>query len=179
LDRLLEAAWGRTAALSAPGDRRFTADAWTILQFNLIKQAFLLTEEWWAAAVSAPAGTARANDRIVSFSARQWIDMFSPSNVPWLSHKVIDATVNTYGHNLLRGPVNWLDDVQEALGGPPASSGFVMGENLAATLGTVLLRNELMDLIQYVPHRSCAASQSLSCQRGHEILCPGSFAAQN
>jgi len=149
--RLLEAAQGRTVILPAPGDHRFTTAAWNALPFNLTEQALLLAEEWWAAAASAPAGTARANDRIVSFAARQWVDMFSPSNVPWLNPEVIDATVNTCGHNLLRGAVNWLDDARAAFGGPPASSGFVVGEDLAATPGKVILRNELMELIQYVP----------------------------
>jgi len=151
LDRLLDAARGRTVIVPAPGDHRFTADAWSTLPFNLVKQAFLLAEEWWAAAASAPAGTARADDRLVSFAVRQWVDMFSPSNVPWLNPEVIDATINTCGHNLLRGTVNWLDDAREALGGSPASIGFVIGENLAATSGKVIFRNELMELIQYGP----------------------------
>jgi polyhydroxyalkanoate synthase subunit PhaC len=151
LDRLLEAAWGGTVIVPAPDDHRFNAARWRDLPFNLVHQSFLLAEEWWVAACSAPAGTARADERIVSFSARQWIDMFSPSNVPWLNPEVIDATINTFGHNLLRGTVNWLDDVREAQGGPPATSGFVIGENLAATPGKVVLRNELMELIQYAP----------------------------
>jgi polyhydroxyalkanoate synthase len=151
LDRLLEAAWGRTVLLPAPDDHRFKAAGWRALPFNLVEQSFLLVEEWWAAAASAPAGIARADDRIVSFAARQWVDMFSPSNVPWLNPEVIDATISTCGRNLLRGTVNWLDDAREALGGPPASSGYVIGENLAATPGKVVARNELMELIQYAP----------------------------
>jgi len=149
--RLFEAGWGRTAIAPAPGDHRFQSAGWQTQPFNLIHQAFLLGEEWWAAAGSAPQGTARADDRLVSFAARQWVDVFSPSNVPWLNPEVIDATVATSGENLRRGMMNWLEDIREALGGTPPSNGFVIGENLAATPGKVIVRNELIELIQYAP----------------------------
>ncbi len=149
--RLFEAAWGRTAIAPASGDHRFQAAGWRAQPFNLISQAFLLSEEWWATAASAPEGTERADDRIVSFAARQWVDVFSPSNIPWLNPEVIDTTVATCGHNLLRGAANWLNDIQETLGGSPASSEFAIGKDLAATPGKVVLRNELIELIQYAP----------------------------
>ncbi len=149
--RLFEAGWGRTAITPAPGDHRFQSAGWQTQPFNLIHQAFLLSEEWWAAAASAPQGTARADDRLVSFAARQCVDVFSPSNVPWLNPEVIDATVATSGENLRRGMMNWLENVREALGGTPPSNGFVIGENLAATPGKVIVRNELIELIQYAP----------------------------
>jgi hypothetical protein len=52
--RLFEAGWGRTAIAPAPGDHRFQSAGWQTQPFNLIRQAFLLGEEWWAAAGSAP-----------------------------------------------------------------------------------------------------------------------------
>jgi polyhydroxyalkanoate synthase len=151
VERFIEAAGGQTVIAPVRDDHRFQAAGWRAWPFNLIEQTFLLTEEWWADAASAPAGTTRIADRIVSFAARQWIDIFSPSNVPWLNPEVIGATVNTRGENLLHGTVNWLDDLRETLGRAPASGGFVIGEDLAATPGKVVLRNELIELIQYAP----------------------------
>ncbi len=83
----------------------------------MIHQAFLLGEAWWADATSAPEGTARADDRIASFAARQWVDLFSPPNTPWLNAEVIDATGAEGGRNLLGGLMSGLDDLQLALGG--------------------------------------------------------------
>ena len=59
-----------------------------------------------------PDGTARANDRIVAFAARQWLDLFSPSNVPWLNPEVIAATAASGGRNLAAGTANLLTDLQ-------------------------------------------------------------------
>jgi len=149
--RLFEIAWGQTAVSPAPGDHRFQAAGWGVQPFNLIQQAFLLCEQWWADAASAPEGTERADDRIVSFAARQWVDVFSPSNVPWLNPEVIQTTIDTCGHNLLVGMANWVDDIREIATGRPPSNGFVVGQDLAATAVKVVLRNELIELIQYAP----------------------------
>ncbi len=150
--RLAEvAATGVPVIVPPPGDRRFAAPGWQNPPFHLIHQAFLLTEEWWRTAAAAPEGTARANDRIVAFAARQWLDIFSPSNVPWLNPEVIEATAATGGRNLATGAANFLRDLQQALSGRPDAAGFRIGTDIAATPGKVVLRNELIELIQYAP----------------------------
>ncbi|MDE2582922.1 MAG: polyhydroxyalkanoic acid synthase [Rhodospirillales bacterium] len=153
--RLAEAtATGETVIAPAAGDHRFAAPGWQNPPFHLIHQAFLLTEEWWRLAAAAPEGTARANDRIVAFAARQMLDVFSPSNVPWLNPEVIEATAASGGRNLLAGAANYMRDLQQALGGHPDRTGFRVGADVAATPGKVVFRNELIELIQYAPSTS-------------------------
>ena len=83
---------------------------------------------------------------------RQMVDMFSPSNVPWLNPEVIRATVETGGANFAAGFENLLADLQQATGGAPSGAeAFRIGKDLAATPGKVVFRNELIELIQYAP----------------------------
>jgi poly[(R)-3-hydroxyalkanoate] polymerase subunit PhaC len=150
--RLLQASGGEPVIAPPAGDHRFGHPAWHNPPFDLIHQVFLLGEEWWEEATKGPPGSTRAYSRIVSFAARQWLDVFSPSNVPWLNPEVIEATVTTGGRNLLQGWANFATDMQEALSGRPApGAGLVVGRDLAAFPGKVVLRNELMELIQYAP----------------------------
>jgi polyhydroxyalkanoate synthase len=61
--------------------------------------------------------------------------------------------VDTGGRSLWSGLKNYLDDLTKN-GGMPSmvdQSAFKVGENLATTPGAVILRNELLELIQYTP----------------------------
>jgi polyhydroxyalkanoate synthase len=151
--RLAEVAAGATAISSPLEDHRFGDPAWRQLPFNLLSQAFLLTEEWWAqAAGGGPAGISRENQRVVSFGMRQLVDMCSPSNIPWLNPEVIGATAATGGGNFVAGFENLLTDLEETLSGRACGpDAFRIGEDLAATPGKVVFRNELIELIQYAP----------------------------
>lgn len=150
--RLGEVALGRSVIVPPPQDRRFQDPSWQAPPFRLLHQGFLLAEEWWAKATACPPGVARPDRRIVSFAVRQWLDTLSPSNVPWLNPEVIAATVDSGGANLREGFTNLLADAQEAMSGKPAHpSAPVVGVDLAATPGKVVLRNGLIELIQYTP----------------------------
>jgi polyhydroxyalkanoate synthase len=81
----------------------------------------------------------------------QYLDAFSPSNVPWMNPVVIERTVSERGANLVRGATNLLEDWARALTmtPPQPNESFKVGETIAATPGQVIFRNELMELIQY------------------------------
>jgi polyhydroxyalkanoate synthase len=150
--RFLHALAGEHVIDPAPHDRRFLNPLWQKQPYHLLYQGFLLAEEWWAAASNGGPGVAQHNQRIASFAARQWVDVFSPSNVPWLNPEVIEATAETGGRNFMRGFQNFLDDLRDYVHGSSAETRhFKLGENLAATPGKVILRNALIELIQYQP----------------------------
>ncbi|WGJ13245.1 alpha/beta fold hydrolase [Methylocapsa sp. D3K7] len=149
--RLAHTAMGGGKAIAPlPGDRRFAHPAWQQRPYDLLTQAVLLGEEWWDSVVRSPGGVDPHNQRIVAFTVRQWLDLMSPSNVPWLNPEVIEATRNTGGANLAAGMRNLLRDQAAAHGGAVTSS-FTVGGNLAATPGKVVFRNALIELIQYAP----------------------------
>jgi polyhydroxyalkanoate synthase len=149
--RLANTAMGAEAAITPKlDDHRFVAPAWQHYPYNLLSQAVLLGEEWWDSVVQSPNGVGRPNARIVAFSVRQWLDLMSPSNVPWLNPEVIEVTGATDGANLTAGMRNLMHDQAVANGSAPAGR-FIVGRDLAATPGKVVFRNTLIELIQYAP----------------------------
>ena len=162
---LLVQAWGSTLELAAyalrasttggraprPGDKRFTAPGWQSPPFDLLSQAFLLTEEWWQAATTGVPGVSRHHERVVSFVARQLLDTVSPSNFPLTNPEVLKATAQQRGANLLRGARLFAQDYKRTLtrSGPPGTEAFAPGETVAITPGRVVHRNRLIELIQY------------------------------
>jgi polyhydroxyalkanoate synthase len=148
--RLAHAAMDGERTISPPpGDHRFDHPAWQVRPYSLLTQAVLLGEEWWESVVSAPGGVDPHNERIAAFAMRQWLDLVSPSNFPWLNPEVIEATRASGGANLAAGMQNLLRD--QAAGEGDGTTGFEAGRNLAVTPGKVVFRNALIELIQYAP----------------------------
>jgi polyhydroxyalkanoate synthase subunit PhaC len=148
--RCLETMMGTHVVDPAPQDHRFRSQLWRRQPYSQLYQSFLLAEEWWAQASDGGPAVGRHNQQIVSFAARQWLDVFSPSNFPWLNPEVIEETAVTGGRNFARGLQNFLNDVRDTLDGASAETRkFKLGEDLAATKGKVVFRNALIELIQY------------------------------
>ena len=132
-------------------DRRFSDPAWQQPPFSGLAQGFLLAQQWWEEAGSGVRGVSRHHQDVAAFTARQWLDMLSPSNWPLLNPQVLRATATTGGLNLVQGAANWWRDaVAVASGGPPRGvEAFRPGVGVALTPGRVVHRNPLVELIQY------------------------------
>jgi polyhydroxyalkanoate synthase len=136
-----------------PQDSRFASAEWKTYPFNIYYQSFLLAEQWWHYATTDVRGVSRHHQDVVSFTSRQILDIFSPSNFPLTNPDVIRATSEQGGLNLLRGAQKFAEDMERALAGrPPAGlDTHLVGRDLAATPGKVVYRNQLIELIQYTP----------------------------
>ena len=134
-------------------DRRFNDEAWKSPPYVLWQQAFLAQEAWWASATREVRGMTPKNAARVSFITRQLLDVWSPSNLPWLNPVIIERTLKEGGANLVRGATNLQEDAWRALTMQPVppADGLRVGKDIAVTPGEVVYRNELMELIQYKP----------------------------
>jgi len=136
-----------------PHDKRFAGEDWGRYPFNVIHQAFLLQQQWWHNATTGIRGVSKDHERQVEFTARQILDVFSPANFVLTNPEVLERTQAEAGLNLMRGAWNFLEDWERAANARPpvGAEAFSVGENLAITPGEVVLRNDLIELIQYAP----------------------------
>ena len=123
--------------------------------YVLWQQAFLAQEEWWRERDARGARhECRRTPRASSFMARQWLDVFSPSNVPVAQsgdrraddrgvRRQSRARRGQFRSKTLCAPWRWSRAARP--------DGFRVGEDIAATPGEVIYRNDLMELIQYKP----------------------------
>jgi polyhydroxyalkanoate synthase len=136
----------------ASGDPRFRDAAWRAPPFEAIATAFLRAQSWWSQATRGVPGTTPHHEAVMDFAARQVLDMMSPSNLPWTNPEVLGRTFAQGGRNLWVGAMHWWEDLARAAGlAPPEDERFVVGRDVAATPGKVVMRNELVELIQYSP----------------------------
>jgi len=154
-DYAARAAGGETQPCIAPlpQDRRFSGEAWQQWPFNVIHQGFLLNQQWWHNVTTGIGGVSPHHEQVVSFVARQLLDVVSPVNFVATNPDVLQATVEQGGMNFVRGAAHLADDWWRMLTErPPAGAeNFIPGRQVAVTPGRVVLRNRLMELIQYAP----------------------------
>jgi len=134
-------------------DRRFSGPAWQLWPFNLISQTFQMQQRWWNGAANNMLGVLPEHRKLVAFSIQQLLDVFSPSNFIWTNPEILARTFQTGGANLWLGLQRMVEDSQNLLSHatPAGENTFVVGRDVAITPGNVVFRNDLIELIQYLP----------------------------
>ena len=145
----LQAASGQ--ALPATEDKRFAGPGWNQWPFNLYARGFMNWSTVMQDAMSNVPGMAPRSEQLLQFMGKQSLDALNPANHLASNPELIETTRAQSGQNLVRGFGNWLDDLDRTLHHKPSvgTDKFKVGEQLAVTPGKVVLRNELMELIQY------------------------------
>jgi len=134
-------------------DRRFQGPDWKRFPYNLIVSTFLAQERLIARALHDVPGVDPRSESTLAFFSRQLVDVFAPSNLPWLNPEVMAVSLQEGGKNWLRGATYWVDDTQRAARNQPFAGAevYLPGSNVALTTGKVVFRNDLIELIQYSP----------------------------
>jgi len=135
----------------ANGDERYSSPAWSQWPFNIYAHSYQNYADWLKNAWSSVPGVAPQSERTLDFLGRNALETVSPSNYLASNPELLATTREESGQNLLRGFRNWLEDVERTFEAKPAagSDKFVVGRDVAATPGKVVLRNDLIELIQY------------------------------
>lgn len=134
-------------------DQRFKENAWQQFPYSLYTEAFLLAEAWWQEATSNIRGVSAHHKQVVKFIARQYLDMFSPSNFALTNPTILEVAMKEGGANFVRGLQNFFDDALRFHYNLPSPETlpFQVGIDVAITPGKVIYRNNLIELIQYEP----------------------------
>lgn len=143
-------------ATPAADDRRFKDALWDEnYVFDFIKQSYLLSARWLQGRVKEVEGLDDKTARKVDFYTRQFVDAMAPSNFAMTNPEVVRETLDTGGENLVKGLQNLLGDLERGKGKLQIRmtdlDAFRVGENIAVTPGSVVFRNDLMELIHYAP----------------------------
>jgi polyhydroxyalkanoate synthase subunit PhaC len=150
---LARVAAGRSEARPPKGDRRFGERAW---QENWllrgVMQSYVATCETVDRLIS-DAGLDWRTERQARFAASNVLDALAPTNFPWSNPAVLKETIDAGGANLLRGGRRFVRDMTRPPHLPASVdvSKFEVGGNLALTPGSVVLRTDAFELIQYRP----------------------------
>jgi polyhydroxyalkanoate synthase subunit PhaC len=150
---LTRVAAGRSQLRPAAGDRRFRDPAWeTNPLLRGILQAYLAAGEALDGLI-ADAELDWRDERQVRFAAGNVLDALAPTNFPWTNPAVLKEIVDHGGTNLARGARQLVRDASRTPRLPASvdTSGFSVGENLATSPGSVVLRTDVLELIQYRP----------------------------
>ncbi len=140
-------------AAGTPYANRFADPAWTKFPFNVLAQSFITAAEFAREAVSGVPGTQAAAENVVGFTLREGLELLAPDNYLPTNPQLLALTRAESGKNLVRGLKYLAEDVQRTLKGlgPVGVENYQVGEQIAASKGKVILRNSLMELIQYSP----------------------------
>src|SRR6202167_1416331 len=135
------------------GDKRFADRTWTDNPvFFAVRQAHLAASRLVSDVLEAGACDP-VDDAKAALAAGFVVDALAPTNFLPTNPAAIKRALETGGASVAAGAGHFVDDLLNNGGRPRQvdTRPFKLGENLAATAGKVVFRNDLMELIQYTP----------------------------
>jgi polyhydroxyalkanoate synthase len=150
-------------AAGTPYAHRFSDPAWAKFPFNLMAESFLSASDWAREAVRNVPGADPAAENIVGFTVREGLELVSPDNYLPTNPQLIRQTVDENGRNLVRGLKHLAEDIGRTYKGlgPIGVENYEVGKQVASSPGKVILRNRLMELIQYAPQTKTVSAEPI------------------
>ena len=139
------------AAAEPIADRRFADEAWTKdPRYAAVARTYLAQTEQLRKALDAAPLDERTKAQW-GFALGQVMDALSPANMLATNPEAIQLALESGGKSLVEGMRLYTEDLARGHIAMTDESAFEVGRNVATTPGTVVLQNELMQLIQYTP----------------------------
>ncbi len=140
-----------TAAAEPIADRRFADEAWTKdPRYAAVARTYLAQTDQLRKALDAAPLDERTKAQW-GFALGQVMDALSPTNMLATNPEAIQLALESGGKSLVEGMRLYTEDLARGHIAMTDESAFEVGRNVATTPGTVVLQNELMQLIQYTP----------------------------
>jgi polyhydroxyalkanoate synthase len=132
-------------------DRRFSDEAWTKdPRYELVAKTYLAQTELAQKALDAAPIDDRSKAQW-SFALRQVADALSPANTLLTNPEALQLAMETGGASLAEGMKLFTEDLAKGRISMTDEQAFEVGVNVCTTPGSVVLQNELIQLIQYTP----------------------------
>jgi len=132
-------------------DRRFGGKEWREHPyFTWLRDAYLLYADYVRELAALVQGDPESRKR-VRFLARQYADAIAPSNFLATNPEALKLAIESGGASIAQGLANLIGDARRGRIAMTDESAFEVGGNLALSPGSVVFRNELIELIQYAP----------------------------
>jgi len=134
-------------------DKRFADRTWSDNPaFFAVRQAHLAASRFVSDLLEAGAGDA-LEDAKAELATGFLLDAVAPTNFLLTNPAALKRAFETGGASLVAGADHFVDDLLKNGGRPRQvdTRPFKLGENLAATPGKIVFKNDLMELIQYAP----------------------------
>jgi polyhydroxyalkanoate synthase len=131
-------------------DERFQHPLWTESPyFDTLKEMYLLCTRWLEDAIYRTPDTPERSRRVAAFWTREFLNAVAPSNFFWTNPEAMLRALQTDGRSVAEGWRNFIADARAGQISMVDEGPFEVGVNLATTPGSVVYRNELLELIQY------------------------------
>lgn len=153
LDALTGNANNDVAVNRVTQDPRYTHEAWEFFPWLSWIEAHALGEQWWQHATQLRGMRPHSQEQM-RFYASKWLDFMAPGNTLLTNPQAMDAALRSGGQSLLKGMKHAVDEWQQKIGMATDNDGeppLQPGQGLAMTRGEVVMRNHMVELIQYAP----------------------------
>jgi len=159
--RLQEYSWHRAIGLASvdpvrpkEDDARFADPIWTEAPtWDLLKEWYLAFTRHMQDMLYDTPGMSGKERRRAAFWWRKWLNAVAPTNFLWTNPVAIRKALQSNGESVIQGFWNMLDDLHAGNVRMTNPDDFRVGENLATTPGSVIFRNDLLEVIHYAPRR--------------------------
>lgn len=142
---------GQELPASLADDPKFSAQEWhDVPFFNFLRKAYLLLSELLVAITEAAELDPKDKKKLL-FSVKFFLSAICPANFFMTNPEAIKLAIETKGKSLQDGLENYSEDIKKGRISITDEAAFQVGHNIAATPGSVIYENSIMQLIHYNP----------------------------
>ncbi len=132
-------------------DRRFSAPAWQANPLYAFNAATYLLNAQFLNALAESVEVDEQTKKKIRFATQQTVDAMSPANFLATNPEAQQLLIDSKGESLQRGIMQMLSDMRKGHISQTDETAFEVGRNVAASEGSVVFENDVIQLLQYRP----------------------------